>query len=93
VQLTISVVPFKNSDTTPVNKYIEILGTGWGPIIAKYQLSPTCTLLASAGEFKGHFMQTTVINGDRAESLNVLTLTASSIYHFLFKSVLLVNLN
>jgi hypothetical protein len=28
VQLTISVVPFKNSDTTPVNKYIEILGTG-----------------------------------------------------------------
>ena len=34
----------------------EFIGaTGQGPIITKYQLSPTCTLLASAREFSGHF--------------------------------------
>jgi hypothetical protein len=36
--------------------------------IAKYQLSPTCTLLASAREFTDHFLQTTIINGDKADS-------------------------
>ena len=42
--------------------------TGRGPIIAKYQLSPICTLLASAREFSGHCLQTTIINGDKADS-------------------------
>ena len=42
--------------------------TGRGPIIAKYQLSPNCTLLASTHEFSGHFLQTTIINGDKADS-------------------------
>ena len=47
----------------------ECIGaTGQGPIIAKYQLSPTCTLLASACAFSGHFLQTTIINGDTADS-------------------------
>jgi hypothetical protein len=42
--------------------------TGRGPIITKYQLSPTCTLLASAHKFSGHFLYTTIINGDKADS-------------------------
>ena len=35
---------------------------GRGPIIAKNQLSPTCTLLASARECFLHFLQTTIMN-------------------------------
>jgi hypothetical protein len=47
----------------------EFIGaTGQGPIITKYQLSPTCTLLASAREFSGHFLQTTIINGGKLDS-------------------------
>ena len=47
----------------------EFIGaTGQGPIIAKYQLSPTCTLLANTPEFSGHFLQTTIINIDKANS-------------------------
>ena len=42
--------------------------TGQGPIIAMYQLSLTCTLLASAREFSVHFLQTTIINGGKSDS-------------------------
>ena len=35
---------------------------GRGPIIAKNQLSPTCTLLASVREFFLNFLQTTIMN-------------------------------
>jgi len=42
--------------------------TGRGPIIAKYQLSPTCTLLASARKLSDHFLQTTIINCDTVDS-------------------------
>ena len=45
--------------------------TGREPIIAKYQLSPTCTLLASARKIYGDFFQTTIINGDKADSKNL----------------------
>jgi len=34
----------------------DISVTGRGPIIAKYQLSPTCTLLANAPKFLDHFL-------------------------------------
>ena len=44
---------------------------GRGPIIAKYQLSPTCTLLASTRKIYGDFFQTTIINGDKADSKNL----------------------
>ena len=42
--------------------------TGRGLIIAKYQLSPTYTLLVSAWKFSGHVLQTTILNGDKADS-------------------------
>ena len=48
----------------------EFIGaTGQGPIIAKYQLSLTCTLLGSAREFSGHFLQTTKINDSKSDSI------------------------
>jgi hypothetical protein len=31
------------------------------------QLSPSCTLLVSTTEFSGHFLQTTIINRDKAD--------------------------
>jgi hypothetical protein len=37
-------------------------------VLVEDQLSPTCTLLASARELSGHFLQTTIINGDKADS-------------------------
>jgi hypothetical protein len=37
-------------------------------VLVEDQLSPTCTLLASAHKFSGHFLQTTIINGDKADS-------------------------
>jgi len=37
-------------------------------LLVEDQLSPTCTLLASAHEFSGHFLQTTIINGEKADS-------------------------
>ena len=49
------------------NNYWLHDSTGGGPIIAKYQLLPTCMLLASAHEFSGHFLQT-FINGDKSDS-------------------------
>ena len=49
--------------------FCEFIGaTGQGPIIVRYQLSPTCTLLASAREFSGHFLQTTIIKGGKSDS-------------------------
>jgi hypothetical protein len=43
----------------PFDEFIGFiyLFTGQEPIIAKYQLSPTCTLFASAREFSGHFLE------------------------------------
>ena len=37
-------------------------------LLVEDQLSPTCTLLASACKFSGHFLQTTIINGDKTDS-------------------------
>jgi hypothetical protein len=37
--------------------------------ILEDQLSPTCTLLANAREFSGHFLQTTIINGFKRNGL------------------------
>ena len=37
-------------------------------LLVEDQLSPTCTLLASAPEFSGHFLQTTIINIYKANS-------------------------
>ena len=37
-------------------------------LLVKDQLSPTCTLLASAREFSSYFLQTTIINGDKSDS-------------------------
>ena len=54
----------------PFDEFIGFiyLFTGQEPIIAKYQLSPTCTLLASPSEFSGHFLQTIIINGGKSDS-------------------------
>ena len=37
-------------------------------ILVEDQLSPTCMLLVSIHKFSGHFLQTTIINGDKADS-------------------------
>jgi hypothetical protein len=37
-------------------------------ILVEDQLSPTCSLLTNACKFSGHFLQTTIINGDKADS-------------------------
>jgi len=37
-------------------------------LLVEDQLSPTCTLLGSARKFSGHFLQTIMINGDKADS-------------------------
>ena len=37
-------------------------------LLVNDQLSPTCTLLASAREFSIYFLQTTIINGDKSDS-------------------------
>jgi len=47
---------------TAVSSCVDCLG-----LLVEDQLSPTCTLLASARVFSGHFLQTTIINGDKAE--------------------------
>ena len=38
-------------------------------VLVKDQLSPTCTLLTNAPEFWDHFLQTAIINSDRADSI------------------------
>ena len=37
-------------------------------VLVEDQLSPTCTLLVNACEFSVYFLQTTIINGDKADS-------------------------
>ena len=37
-------------------------------LLVENQLSPNCTLLPNAREFSGHFLQTTILNGDKADS-------------------------
>ena len=37
-------------------------------LLVEDQLSPTCTLLASACEFSDHSLQTTILNDDKADS-------------------------
>jgi len=36
-------------------------------LLVEDQLSPTCTLLANACKFSVHFLQTMIINGDKAD--------------------------
>jgi hypothetical protein len=37
-------------------------------ILVEDPLSPTCSLLTNACKFSRHFLQTTIINGDKADS-------------------------
>ena len=58
------ILPVKLLQTLSVHLFQKQLDS----LLVKDQLSPTCTLLASACKFSGHFLQTTIINGDKADS-------------------------
>ena len=64
LQLHSMILPVKLLQTLSVHLFQKQLDS----LLVKDQLSPTCTLLASACKFSGHFLQTTIINGDKADS-------------------------
>jgi hypothetical protein len=78
LQLAVQAVPITTKvvsavlDTTLCNKtdchditeaFLEV---AFNTILVEDQLSPTCTLLAH--KFSDHFLQKTIINGDKADS-------------------------
>ena len=71
-------IPLSNQE---IKVSLHFFGKATLMILVEDQLSPNCTLLVRARKFSDHFLQTAIINGDKADS-KILHLysTADSIH-------------